>query len=70
MTWNHRVILHEDGTFGIYEVFYNNGKPWGRTETPSVVGDTPGELIEELTRMAECIAKPILDDTIWEDEDE
>ena len=62
MTWNHRVLLEDDGTLGIHEVYYgDDGEPFACTEEPFVVGDTKEELIEELTRMVACIAKPILE---------
>jgi len=63
MSWNHRVLVHHDGTLGIYEVYYEGEppKPWACTEVPAVVGDTPEELLEVLTQMAECVAKPFLD---------
>ena len=61
MTWNHRVLRYEDGTFGIHEVYYNDdGEPWGFTESPAAEGDNPEELIETLTRMVACIAEPVL----------
>ena len=63
MTWNHRVLRHKDGTLGIHEVYYEGPgqEEWACTMEPAIVGDTPEELLEVLTQMAECVAKPFLD---------
>jgi hypothetical protein len=62
VTWNHRVIQHDDGTLGIYEVYYDDdGKPYMWTEDAFVIGDDADELMEELTRMVACIANDWLE---------
>ena len=30
--WNNRIMVHPDGTFGMHEVFYKDGKPTGWTK--------------------------------------
>ena len=49
MSWNHRVVVTEDGTHQVAEVFYSEaGKPisWGKTVTLA-------ESVDELTGATE-----------------
>lgn len=65
MSWNHRVLAHQNKdeiSLDIHEVYYNkNGVPNGYTENPiSVSGDTLKSVKWVLNRMKECTKKPIL----------
>jgi hypothetical protein len=66
MSWNYRVMRHIDSAtqeeyLGIHEVHYaENGKPNGYSENPDIVGDDIAELEYTLTKMLECLLKPIL----------
>jgi len=62
--WNHRILAKEykgEIHFEIHEVYYENGKPMGRTKNPVSVG---GENIKAirwvLKKMKKATKKPIL----------
>ena len=65
MTWNHRIIEHEDEDgkyYRIHEVYYDQG---GELRSYAVGGATvEGEDLEEidwvLEKMAECTKKPTI----------
>ena len=70
MTWNYRVIKHEDEiageieeSLGIHEVYYNDdGSLWQYTADPvGVVADSVAELKEVLAMMAKAIELPVLE---------
>jgi hypothetical protein len=52
MSWNYRVIRHEDGSHARHEVYYDEaGAPTMYSERPCCfVGDTLGELLASLDR--------------------
>jgi hypothetical protein len=65
MTWNYRVLAHQDGDgtyFQIHEVYYDEqGNPNGYTERGTTMGsETLESLRSELERMRECLSKPVL----------
>ena len=64
--WNYRIIKfatkhnHEGDThyYGLYETFYNdNGEIFAHDEIPSVVGDSPDDIITQLKNMHEDAEK-------------
>lgn len=63
MSWNHRVLRHEDGTLAVYEVYYDDdGRPVSRTETPVAAdGDDLAELLETIDQIRAACDLPILD---------
>lgn len=66
MTWNYRVMRYQDeiigDSFGIHEVYYDDGTPSTFTEKAvGVVADTTDELREVLAMMASAIEKPALE---------
>ena len=65
MSWNYRILAHEDGDdlfFQIHEVYYDEeGKVNGYTENGVIVGAESIEGINwVLDKMKECANKPIL----------
>ena len=65
MTWNHRVLAHEnDGElyFKIHEVHYDmSGKAKRYTKNPVPVGGgCRGGIEWVLNKMKECLSKPVL----------
>lgn len=67
MSWNHRVLRHRNGegfTFTIHEVYYDpDGTPNSWTIQPvAALGETLGELREELERMLHATGLPVLDE--------
>jgi len=67
--WNHRVIRKELEydcetfvTFGIYEVYYTEGKPTACTvEMMKPHGETLDELKQDLERFQKALEHPVLD---------
>jgi len=65
MSWNYRILAKEyKGIiyFGIHSVYYDeNDIPNGYSQTPSSIVAEDLETIEfDLTKMKECLSKPIL----------
>jgi hypothetical protein len=64
MSWNYRVIRHEDGSHALHEVYYDEaGAPSVYSERPcGFVGDTLDDLLAslDLARKA-ALERPILD---------
>ncbi len=57
----------DDDGYGLHEVHYEDGIPVSRTEDPSVVGDTPQSIIDQLLTMRIAARKlPVLNDKFWE----
>jgi hypothetical protein len=77
MYWNLRIIKQttkelsfaEDGEFyGIYEVFYEKGKPTVHTEDPvGVCGDSLEDMLEYQEMLCEAWAAPILNEGDFKD---
>ena len=72
MSWNYRVLRSDDvdgtPTYGIHEVYYENGKPSNATlRAVGVVSDGRRELLLVLAAMAEAISKPVLDFHTYEE---
>ena len=66
--WNYRQIYlgkeFDEPIYGICEVYYDeNGKPNGRTEPVTVIGEHPGVV---LMMMKQALKKPILDQNLKE----
>lgn len=64
--WNYRVMRinnkHKNEEYGIFEVYYKNGKPDGWTEEAvRIYTDNFDEIKETLQYMQEALEKPILD---------
>jgi transglutaminase/protease-like cytokinesis protein 3 len=68
MTWNHRVIRILDDTdnsyiYSICEVYYgDDGSLMGFSE-PIIVAESIENLHIETNRLAECISKPVLEES-------
>ena len=64
MVWNLRIIKHKSkggDYYGIYEVFYINGKPNMHTDQPvDVGGEDVDELLEYYIMLEEAFCAPIL----------
>ena len=65
MTWNHRVVRHEDKGqvyYQIHEAFYEEGQPADSITTEAITpfGETVEELAEELRRMLKATEHPAL----------
>ena len=68
--WNYRIIKMADPklkglprsySYGIYEVYYKNGKPYAWSKDPMhAIGETWNELWADYRRMKECFVKPTL----------
>jgi hypothetical protein len=60
--WNYRLIKHSDGTFGLYEVYYDDvgNVETYTTEPCSFVSDTPESMRDILNMAAEALTKPVL----------
>lgn len=72
MTWNHRVLRHLDGPrsqtlsgewYAVHEVYYDDsGRARSCTVNPvAPIGETPEELLEELSRYVAALGQPVLD---------
>jgi len=67
MTWNHRVIRHEEGEeswLGIHECFYDavgDEIPimW-TSDSIRLINETLEDMIKTLDRIRKCTSKPIL----------
>lgn len=72
MSWNYRVIRRvykrslrgvevEEVTFSIHEVYYERDLPVSvSVEGTTTVGETLEELADDIKRMTEALAKPVL----------
>ena len=53
--WNYRIIHHphEYGDYyGLHEVYYTSrGRPYMWTEEPSITGDSPSDIVAQLSQM-------------------
>jgi len=68
MTWNHRIIRQARGSYGLYEVYYDdkgNITDW-TTDPVDVSGDSPKEIKALLTLMLKDCDRPILNATTLE----
>lgn len=56
--WNNRIIKHTDGSYGLYEVIYNDDNEIAAHDSkPTIVGDSVDELIQSLQMMLSDIDK-------------
>lgn len=64
MTWNYRVLMNQFGELAIHEVYYNSkGVPNSCTSNPVTVSAANiSELIDQLERMKNACAKPVIDE--------
>ncbi len=62
MSWNYRVVRHEDH-LRIYDVYYDeHGKPLGRHEDPTYIyGESVESLREQIDWILKATSKPILE---------
>jgi len=65
MSWNHRILAHNEGDeiyLEIHEVYYDeNGLPNGYTSNPTTIGGEDVKSINwTLNKVLECTKKPIL----------
>lgn len=61
MIWNYRIVMKND-SYGIHEVFYENGVPFGISEDPiTPYGADLEELEENFESMQAALKKDILD---------
>jgi len=61
MTWNYRIVK-KDEHYGIYEVYYSDGKPEAVTmESIAPFGDTFEELVGDFSYMIAAFGEPVLD---------
>jgi hypothetical protein len=64
MSWNHRILAHENNGevyFQLHEVYYKNEVPDGYTANPISVGSETLKGIKwTLNKMQEAVKKPIL----------
>lgn len=65
MTWNYRVIYHdneEEPWYGIHEVYYDNeDNPQACTKNPtSITGETYSELQDDISKRIDSLRKPTL----------
>ena len=65
MSWNHRILAHENGNdmfFQIHEVYYDkSGKPDSYTKNGVSVGAESLEGMKwVLKKMKDCVNKPVL----------
>lgn len=65
MSWNYRIVMKDEGygsSYGIHEVFYENGVPYGISENPvAPFGEDLEELETSFELMREALKKNILD---------
>ena len=61
-SWGYRLVIHESGTQFIHEAYYDaDGKLLGFAVAPArPCADSPQELRDELTMMAEALDEPPL----------
>ncbi len=66
MKWNYRIVrCGDEGTewYGLYEIHYQDGRPWARTDWAVVLGDSPADIVAQLEAMTRCAREQeILDD--------
>ena len=76
MTWNYRLVKHNDGTHGIHEVFYDDdGNPDGMSMDPIRLGsfdyedeDPKTEMLAELEMIRAGVEKGIFEEpSHWND---
>jgi hypothetical protein len=71
--WNYRIVHvpneWEDCEYGLYEVYYEDDKPYVRTAEPiDFVSDTPENLIKSLSLALEDAKRyPILENSVFTD---
>lgn len=71
MTWNYRVIRHEDGSLALHEVYYrHDGTPWALTDDPAGfvanAEDGPEGLVRAIeTALRDARERPVLDVTAF-----
>ena len=67
MSWNYRIIEHNE-QFAIHEVFYKpDGSIAGVTETPVFPrGETIDALTADITRYTEALSLPVLRPGDWQ----
>ncbi len=62
--WNYRIMAKEakgEVWFDIHEVYYKNDVPTSYSKEPAVVGGNSADEVKEvLSKMTECIEKPII----------
>ena len=57
MKWNYRIVRCGEGGeewYGLYEIHYQDGRPWARTDWAVVLGDSPADIVAQLEAMTRC----------------
>lgn len=62
-TWNYRIMVDEEGTFKICEVFYDNGEISGYSDTDGPLGENLEEIQSDFNMMRHAFDKPVLIET-------
>lgn len=76
MTWNYRILRHENGDLSLHEVYYfDDGRPRAYTADPiSFFSDAehgPGEIVTSLERaLRDAKERPVLDVSDFPNEDD
>jgi hypothetical protein len=72
MTWNYRIVRIDCGdeiTYGIHEVYYDDGIPTSYTNNPvGCIGSNLEELNESFSHMSLAFNKPTLTERDFSDE--
>jgi len=70
MKWNYRIVRgsHEGKDwYGLYEVHYQDGRPWARTDWAVVLGDSQEDIVAQLETMVRAARElEVLDDNVFE----
>ena len=50
--WNYRIIKNKDGSYGLYEVIYNDdGEISAHSENSEIIGESPEDILQTLRLM-------------------
>jgi hypothetical protein len=56
-TWNYRIVAHQDGYYGLHEVFYNQlGEPCGMTQKEVSFGSDFADAASGVTPKDDIVA--------------
>jgi hypothetical protein len=60
MSWNYRVVKELDGSYGICEVYYTDGKPTSWSDPVDLVGESVDEIKADIRLIRGAFDKRVL----------